>query len=248
MPWDFVLILFVLGVLVPWRGAMRIKRLLAQPVLTTSERLSLYGSTIAFQWLIVVIVAWRAFSRHLTPEELGLIASAPWRTALITVILTVALCASQWAGLRRIGRSPEDQHGFMFRFTERIMPHSPPEALVFTALACTAGVSEEFLYRGFVFAVVVRVIGHSMFPALVTAVLISSALFALGHLYQGRRGIVTTFVVGILFSGVRIWSGSLVPSVVTHIAADLVAGLCAPRLLRSGSELQIPGVTRDAAQ
>ena len=58
MPWDFILILFVLGVLVPWRGAMRIKRLLAQPALTTSERLSLYASTIAFQWLIVAIVAW----------------------------------------------------------------------------------------------------------------------------------------------------------------------------------------------
>jgi membrane protease YdiL (CAAX protease family) len=248
MPWDFILILFVLGVLVPWRGAMRIKRLLAHPALTTSERLSLYASTIAFQWLIVTIVAWRAFSRHLTPEGLGLMVPAPWRTVLIAGILTAVLCANQWASLRKIARLPEDQRGFIFHFTEKIMPHSPLEALVFIALACTAGVSEEFLYRGFVFAAFVRAFANSTFAALVAAVLVSSALFAIGHLYQGRRGIITTCVVGVLFSGARIWSGNLVPPVAAHIAADLVAGLCAPRLLRAGSEPQIPTVTGDVAQ
>jgi membrane protease YdiL (CAAX protease family) len=242
MPWDFIVVLFVLGVLVPWRGAMRIKRLLAQPALTTSQRLSLYASTIAFQWVIVAIVAWRAFSRHLTPEELGLTVSAPWRTVLIAVILTALLCVNQWASLRRIARLPEDQHGFMFRFTEKIMPHNSPETLVFTALACTAGMSEEFLYRGFIFAAFVRAFANSPFPTLFAAVLVSSALFAIGHLYQGWRGIITTLVVAFLFSGVRIWSGNLVPPTAAHIAVDLVAGLCAPRLFRAGSELRSPAV------
>ena len=248
MPWDFILILFVLGVLVPWRGAMRIRRLLAQPALTTSERLSLYASTIAFQWLIVAIVAWRAFSRHLTLEELGLTVSAPWHTVLIAVVLTALLCVNQWASLRRIARLPENQRGFMLRFTEKIMPHSSPEVLVFTALACTAGVSEEFLYRGFVFAAFIRVFENATFLALFAAVVISSALFATGHLYQGWRGILTTFVVGILFSSLRIWSGNLAPPVAAHIAVDLVAGVCGPRLLRAGSELQTPTVSGHVAQ
>ena len=248
MPWDFILILFVLGVLVPWRGAMRIKRLLTQPALTTSQRLPLYASTITFQWFIVAIVAWRAFSRHLTPEELGLTVSAPWRTVLIAVVLTALLCLNQWASLRRIARLPEGQRGFMFRFTEKVMPHSSPEALVFTALACTAGVSEEFLYRGFLFAAFVRVFANSAFPALIATALASSTLFAIGHLYQGWRGIFTTFVVGFLFCGVRIWSGNLVPLVAAHIATDLVAGLCAPRLLRTGSELRNRAVAGHVAE
>jgi membrane protease YdiL (CAAX protease family) len=173
---------------------------------------------------------------------------APWRTVLIAVILTALLCANQWASLRRIARLPEGQRGFMFRFTKKIMPHNPPEALVFTALACTAGVSEEFLYRGFIFAVFVRAFANSTFAALIAAILVSSVFFAIGHLYQGWRGIITTLVVGILFSGVRIWSGNLVPTVAAHIAADLVAGLWAPRLLRAGSELQTPTVAGRAAQ
>jgi membrane protease YdiL (CAAX protease family) len=240
MPWDFILILLVLGVLVPWRGAMRIKRLLAQSSLTSSERFSLYASTIAFQWFMVAIVAWRAFSRHLTPEELGLTVSAPWRTVAIAVILSALLCINQWASLRRLARLPEDQRGFMYRFTGRIMPHSSLEALAFTALACTAGLSEEFLYRGFLFAVFVRAFANSAFPVLIAAAVVSSALFAIGHLYQGWRGIITTLVVGILFCVVRIWSGNLVSPVAAHIAADLLAGLYAPRLFRAGCEVQAP--------
>ena len=248
MPWDFILILVVLGILVPLRGAMRIKRLLVQPALTMSERLSLYASTIAFQWLIVAIVAWRAFARHLTPYELGLVVWAPWRTVLIAVILTALLCVNQWASLRKMARLSEDKRGFLFRFTEKIMPQRSIEALVFTVLACTAGVSEEFVYRGFIFAVFVRAFANSAFPVLIAAVFVSSALFAMGHLYQGWRGIITTLVVGVLFSGMRIWSGNLVPSAVAHIAVDLVAGLCAPRLLRVGSEQQFPAAAGQAMQ
>lgn len=66
----------------------------------------------------------------------------------------------------------------------------------------------------------------------------SSAWFAVAHLYQGRRGILTTFVVGLLFSAVRIWSGNLGPAIAGHIGVDLIAGLYSPRLLRGLPEPQ----------
>src|SRR5260370_38107045 len=58
MPWDFWLIFFVLGVILPWRGRMRLKKLLTVPHVSTAERLALYASTIAFQWVPVAVVAW----------------------------------------------------------------------------------------------------------------------------------------------------------------------------------------------
>jgi uncharacterized protein len=232
IPWDFILILTVLGILVPWRGAVRIRRLLNQPALATAERLSLYGSTIGFQWFIVAIVLWRAFSRKLSPQELGLTLADPLRTSLIAAGLTLLLCANQWASLRKIVELPAGQRGFLFRFTEKIMPRTPVETLVFAALACTAGLSEEFLYRGFVFAVFVRVFSNSMFPLGIAAV-VSSCWFAVGHIYQGRRGVITTLVVGMLFAGIRIWSHSLVPSVAAHIGVDLIAGVYASKLLQT---------------
>jgi membrane protease YdiL (CAAX protease family) len=232
IPWDFVLILLFLGTVVPWRGAARMKRLLAKPQLTSADRLSLYGSTILLQWLIVVIVAWRCAARSVGPDELGLAASDPWRIAGVSVVLTGVLCLNQILGLRKIARLPQAQRGSLFALTERIMPQTKTESLVYAALSCTAGISEEFLYRGFVLTALVRMVVNFIPPNAVASAL-SAAWFSLGHVYQGRRGIITTFVVGILFASVRVWTGSLIPVIVAHIGIDMTIGFFAPRLLRA---------------
>ncbi len=224
IPWDFVLILAALGILIPWRGTIRIKQFLKRPELSTADRLSLYGSTIAFQWIIVALVAWRAYSRSMDLGELGLAVSDPWRTTGIAVGLTLLLCAIQFASLRRVVQMPASERGPVFQITEKIMPHSLTEILVFTALACTAGLSEEFLYRGFVFAVFVRMFANSALAVSAAAVM-SSLWFAVAHLYQGQRGIITTFVVGMIFCAARIFGRSLFPPIAAHIGVDLVAGI-----------------------
>jgi membrane protease YdiL (CAAX protease family) len=240
IPWDFMLILVVLGVIVPWRGAVRVRRLLAQSVLTTSERLSLYASTIALQWLLVAVIYWRSMSRQLSPNDLGLVVSGTWQTLSIALAFTALLCVNQLAGLRKIAQVPADRRGFLFQFTQKIMPQTAVEKVAFGALAVTAGLSEEFIYRGFVFALFLRAAGGSGF-AVILAIAASSIWFALAHCYQGRRGVLTTFVVGTLFAGVRIWSGNLAPAILGHAGVDLVAGLCAPRILRPRLDAGVAG-------
>jgi membrane protease YdiL (CAAX protease family) len=231
IPWDFVLVLLFLGIVVPWRGDAKMRRLLSKGELTTADRLSLYGSTILFQWLIVAIVAWRCGARSVDPNELGIATGDPWQITWISIVLTGLLCINQVVGLRRITRMPEGQRGSLFAITEKIMPRVPRETFVFAALACTAGISEEFLYRGFVFMAFVRLVVN-FGPPNVLAAILSSAWFSLAHLYQGRRGIITTFVVGMIFVSVRIWTGSLIPAIAAHIGIDLVVGIYASRLLR----------------
>jgi membrane protease YdiL (CAAX protease family) len=231
IPWDFALILLFLGVVVPWRGAGRMKRLMSKPELTTADRLSLYKNTIFFQWLIVAIVALRCLAREVSPEELGIAADDGWRVAWTSIALTGFLCMNQVVGLRRITRLPEDKRGRLFAITEKIMPRTRSETLSYAVLAFTAGVSEEFLYRGFVFTAFVRMIVNYGTPNAYAAIL-SSAWFSLAHLYQGRRGIITTFVVGMMFALARIWTGSLLPAMIAHAGIDLVVGISASRLLR----------------
>jgi membrane protease YdiL (CAAX protease family) len=236
IPWDFILILIVLGVLVPWRGAVRVRHLLAQPTLTSSQRLFLYASTITFQWFIVAVVYWRSASRHLSPTDLGLVVSGVWRTLSIAFVFTALLCLNQWAGLRKIALVAADQRGFLFQFTQKIMPHTATETFAFVALALTAGLSEEFIYRGFVQAVFSGMFGSSLFGIFLSAVA-SSIWFAAAHLYQGRRGVATTFIVGMMFCVVRIWAGNLAPAMMGHAGVDLVAGLYGPRVLRTNPDL-----------
>jgi membrane protease YdiL (CAAX protease family) len=231
IPWDFVLILLFLGIIVPWRGALRMKRFLAKPDLTAADRLSLYGSAILFQWLIVAVVAYRCAMRSVSLHELGLTVGDPWRIGWVSVALTGILCLNQFLGLRRITKMPEDKRGSFFALTEKIMPRSRTETLAYAALACTAGICEEFLYRGFVFAAFLRMIVNFMPPNWL-ACLLSSAWFSLAHLYQGKRGIITTFVVGMIFVSLRVWTGSLIPVMAAHIGMDLTVGICASRFLR----------------
>jgi membrane protease YdiL (CAAX protease family) len=156
----------------------------------------------------------------------------PWKIAWVTIGLTLTLCAGQVAGLRKLAQIPIEERGPLFRITEKIMPRTLRERMVFVALATTAGLSEEFLYRGFVFALLIKVFS-SLTLSVVYAGFLSSIWFSTAHLYQGRRGIITTFVVGVIFVFVRIYSGSLIPPMVAHAGVDLVVGLCVPRLLKS---------------
>src|SRR3974390_2326639 len=87
IPWDFALILLFLGTIIPWRGYVRMQRLLSKPDLTAGDRLTLYGSTIFFQWFIVALVVWRSAARGVGPEELGLSAGDPWQVAWISLAL-----------------------------------------------------------------------------------------------------------------------------------------------------------------
>ena len=204
---------------------------MSKPELTAADRLSLYKNTIFFQWLIVAIVILRSLAREVSPEELGIAVNDPWRIAWISIALTGFLCINQFVGLRRINKLPQEKRGRLFAITEKIMPQTRKETLIYALLAGTAGVSEEFLYRGFVFMAFVRMIVNYGPPNALAAIL-SSVWFSLAHWYQGRRGIITTFVVGMIFVSIRIWTGSLIPAIAAHIGIDLVVGICASRFLR----------------
>lgn len=231
IPWDFVLVLLFLGVIVPWRGARRMRLLLAKPQLTSADRLKLYGSTIMLQWLIVAAIALLSARRSVDPNELGLSVANPARIAWLGAGLTGILCVNQVFGLRKITQLPEGKRGSLFAISEKIMPRTGTETLVYAVLACTAGLSEEFIYRGFVFMAFVRITVNYLPPNEIAAVL-SSAWFSVAHAYQGRRGIITTFVVGLIFAFTRVWTGSLIPAMAAHLGMDLTIGIYASRLLR----------------
>ena len=228
MPWDIWLIFFVLAVVLPWRGKARMKKMLATPQVGTMDRLVLYASTIAFQWLAVAVVAWRAWAHNYTAAELGLTIHDRSRILVAAIVGAATIATLQWLNLRRVGKLPEKARGRFQAIAERILPQSTVELLPYLALAMTAGLCEEFLYRGFAMAVLART-GLAVWAV----VLSSSVLFGLAHLYQGRGGFVGTLVVGTVLGMARIAYDSLVPVIFWHTALDIVAGVAGPRYLRS---------------
>lgn len=115
-----------------------------------------------------------------------------------------------------------------FTGVESIVPRTPSEYQWFQAVSWTAGVCEELLYRGFLTWLVAAYAG----PA--AALVIVSVAFGLGHAYQGPKGVVKVSILGLVFGGIVLVSGWLVPAMLIHTMIDLAGGTAGFALLGQG--------------
>lgn len=206
MPWDFWLIFLFLSAVIPWRGHARLKKLLALPSVDTKEKMSLYAVTIAFQWALTGMILWRGLARGMRGEDFGL-GPKNWAGIVVTGAAGGAVIAGlQWLNLRRIGKMDGAAPELLCKLASRLLPVNRLEYLSFASLAITAGVCEEFIYRGFAMAALTRV-GWPLW----LVVVMTSVLFGLVHAYQGRGGILSTGIFGVVLAIRRIVCGSVVP-------------------------------------
>ena len=238
MHWDFALILLFLGVAVPVLGRRRVRQLMQMPSTTKMDRLSLYGSTLAFQWIAAGIILWRTSAHQTHPAQLGLALASPALAVSVTVLLSALILLNQMMGLRRLVAQPAKAQGIVSQLALKLFPQDDVERLAFFALVATVALCEELIYRGFV----QRVFQDWSAGSVIVAVIGSAVFFSFAHLYQGRRGLISTLTIGLLFSTIRAWTGTLLPCIVAHFVADITVGMLAPARVRAGlakQELQI---------
>lgn len=228
MHWDYAAILFLLAVVVPWRSRVRVRELLQSRSMDSGQRLALYASTAAFQWAISLFIVWRCSKHGINLAGLGLGIHWSLNAIVVAAAISVVLVLNQVFGILRLARLPEERQGTIGQLAERMLPRTEFESWMALALVLTVAICEEFIYRGFI-----QSIFTSMTESLVAGAVISAVFFSLAHMYQGPRGALTTFVVGIIFSWVRIWTESLLPSVIIHFAVNFSAGFVAKRLILS---------------
>jgi membrane protease YdiL (CAAX protease family) len=108
-----------------------------------------------------------------------------------------------------------------------LLPRDGPETVIAALIATNAGVSEELFFRLLLPLLFTLTIGSATVGFLAAAV-----LFGIVHLYQGIAGIAATFVLGLVFTGLYIVTGSLAAPIVLHLAIDLMALVVRPTLAR----------------
>lgn len=226
MHWDHIAILAVLAVVVPWRSSARVQSLLDSETLAPGDRIALYVSTMIFQWGISAIILWRALAHGVSAAQLGLDVPNVGLSVVIAVVLSALLVLNQIFGVKRIAGLPPEKRGLIARLAEKLLPRCRSEIIVGVALVGTVGICEEFIYRGFIETIFADALASVMAGAVISAV-----FFSVAHVYQGRRGLLTTFIVGLIFSAARIWTHSLLPSMVIHFAVDLSAAIAAAKML-----------------
>jgi membrane protease YdiL (CAAX protease family) len=103
-----------------------------------------------------------------------------------------------------------------------MLPESPADWPLFTAVCLTAGLVEEFVCRGVCLGLLIQ-----LFKSPVLALLIVNASFAFGHLSQGRIAALRSGVLGAILTLPVLATGALLPSIVVHTATNLLTPLWA---------------------
>jgi hypothetical protein len=114
------------------------------------DRLSIYASTIGFQWLATVIILWRTRAHGISVMQLGLAIPRPALAITISVVLAVLISLNQAYSLRRLVATPSEIQGVLPQLALKLFPQDDVERLIFFALVATVAMCEEFIYRGFI--------------------------------------------------------------------------------------------------
>lgn len=219
-PADHVLAL-ILVVALPLRAAVvGFRRLrLSSPERLPAVRLRVYRDAIVIQWSLVIalLIGWSWLGRSW--DGLGLRLHSGWGlygVAIGIVVVVLVIARQRGAALA----NPEVLGEIRTRMQRiRVMlPHTPGEFRAFAALAVTAGICEEILYRGFM----IWYLGAWMAPT--QAVAVSALAFGVGHGYQGVRGVVQTGGLGLLLGAIYLVSGTVWGCVVIHALVNLHSG------------------------
>jgi membrane protease YdiL (CAAX protease family) len=220
---EAVLLALLVAVVYPLIGLRRFRRIehLPEP-LPSRMRLRIYWSLLVSQWLLVTLTVLLFLGAGRSLADIGQsLGPRPGTTVLVAAVLLAAFAvlARFTTGQLRTAQLSDLPH--RMRQAGKILPHTAEERAWFIAVALTAGVCEEILYRGFLPWFIDAHTGGFVGVGYVVAALV----FGLGHAYQGKDGMVVTAILGLVFGLIAWFVRSLVPGQLLHVAIDLVNGI-----------------------
>jgi membrane protease YdiL (CAAX protease family) len=93
-------------------------------------------------------------------------------------------------------------------------------------IVTVVAVVEETVFRGYLMLRFEAVTGRRS-----AAMILSSLVFSLGHGYEGMAGVISVFVLGVVFALVYLWRQSVVAPIVIHFLTDFTS-IVLPALLQ----------------
>lgn len=213
-----ILAAFVYALFEAWNDARRRKA--GEEVRSTLPAMT---RTIVLLWTLCAacMAAWLISGR--SPLELGLGLGEGWRAL---AAWGLAIAGAGWlvfdtvkslstAERRRTLVEQMEKAGGLGYFDLR----TPGEAGVFQAMAVTAGITEEIIFRGFVLLTLALILPFWAAAAL------SAVIFVVFHAYQGVAGMARIVPITVILTGVVALGGTLWPAILIHIVVDMIGGI-----------------------
>lgn len=199
----------------PVVGALNARRFRA--AVDPHARLGRYYRTMTLEWALCALVMLVVLvSPRLGLADLG-VQGPRWSAYSVVGLLGLLLSVLGLVVLRRRMLTGQPRVSGPDAVLE-LLPRTTAERRVFAALAVSAGICEEVLYRGFALAVLAA-IAPSVSP--LWTVVIGAAAFGLAHAYQRPAGMLVTAVLGGCLAVLYLGTGSLLLPVAFHALVDL---------------------------
>jgi membrane protease YdiL (CAAX protease family) len=113
------------------------------------------------------------------------------------------------------------------------MPRELSELPPYCALALSAGVFEEIIYRGLLVSYLAWYTGPDL-PAVALAVILPAAVFALAHWYEGLAAVLVIAFMASSMGAIYLLTQSLWIPIALHSALDLLGGWLGVRVIHAG--------------
>lgn len=204
----------------PFVGWILHRRFEAAVHLVPTARRWLYRRLLVLEWGLVSLVlgivmvapeiGWSELGLR-WPDQMGAFSAAA--VVIVLAVSYLSVRTLRTGALREVrADSPT------LRSVGALLPRTDVERQLFGAVALTAGIAEEIVYRGFGIALLA-----ALGPALPWWALIglAGAGFGLAHAYQGVAGALSTAVLGAVLAAVYLDTGSLLLPIVLHALIDL---------------------------
>lgn len=239
LPFDQLLLaLILIGLPVRAWFSMRALRE-TPPEMLRALRRSMWTRAVLSQWTLVAAVVALWLWQHRWWSALNVAPRVGWMEGgmLIGIGFLAILLDRQ---RRALAEQPDVVEKLRSQLAPvfALLPEDRSEWLPFAALAVTAGICEELLFRGYV----TWALAH-LLPSYTAAALVQALLFGVAHFYQGPRGMWKTAMLGIFLTAVVWMTGTLWMAMLIHALMDLNAGDLAIRVraLTRGSRPQQAG-------
>jgi len=197
-----------------------------------NARLLFYRTQVVWEWswVIVLVVILLPIQDPLTWLGLTMPSVAGW-VILAALVLGLGLSTVL---LRRNPRALANMQNSL-EATSIPLPGSPAERKWFFAVAITAGICEELLYRGFLLRYLA--IYFSGLGWLLSSV-VSGILYGLSRAYQGRKSVLQATLNGFSFAIVYFLSGNLLSAVGSSQPVALVGSLLPAMVFHALADLR----------
>ena len=222
MNWILLILAIIGGVLYPVYGALTAKKTQAYFEAFKDNKAVLYKQIIAFQWIIVIPILITLWVNELPWKTLGLgfIEEIKW---VITLMGSIGLAF--WI-MQIIPLPPRmvERLKKQYEQVDFVIPKNKRDFQWMIGLSLTAGFCEEIIYRGLLLDQLEQVM-----PTL-PGIILANLFFALGHMGTKLKNMLWSLALGLAWSAIYYFTGSLWIPIFTHVAIDMWSGTQSYRL------------------